>query len=461
MMIVLHFRDKQVQMIGHISKKQRVGWIVWSIGALFYCYVIASRMYPNVMMDNLMQHFKADAGQLSFILSSFYLSYATLQIPVGIIVDRFDIRKVLVIACIFGLGGQALFITSSHQGWGALARFIIGVGAAFSYVSALKLAAIWLPKNRFGLITCTTDSLGSVSGVLVEIGLTHYSQQVGYTHAMRLILYIGIAILLLIIFLIRDRRRSTQNYHIGFNQGPLPKQRPLSETLTQVCRNKQAWLIGLVGGLSYVPSALMGDQWGIPYLHRIYHISVNQAGFAMSAMFGGWIVAGPFIGIISDAIKNRKLPLKISFILCAALFSIIIYAPYFSHSTQAIPGSVLTAMLFLIGMGLGTHPLAFVLAKENFVNRIAGTVVGFTNTLIMLISYLCTIFAANFMDWLHGGSPHTSGAYSLHEYTGAMSILPLCFIACLIMLHFIRETGQTLNKKAIQASTTDNTETDT
>ena len=436
-------------MVKPISRKQqKAGWIIWLIGALFYCYVIAERMFPNIMMDQLMHRFKADAGQLSFILTAFYMSYATLQIPVGIVVDRFDIRKVLIFACVIGLGGQTLFIVSNHFAGGTIARFIIGIGAAFSYVAALKLASIWLPKNRFGLMTCATDSMGSLSVFFVDLGLTHYMHSYGYINSMWLVLIIGLGFLVLIAIMIRDRRRMIQTYHIGFNQGPIKKQRALSETLAMVARNPQAWIIGIIGGLSYLPSALLQDQWGITYFHRVYHLSLTQAGGMMQVNALGWIIAGPFIGIFSDFLRNRKLPLALSFTLCAVLFSLIFYVPLLRpHAHMPIPMIPLELMLFIIGVCLGTHPLAFVLAKENFSNRVAGTAVGFTNTVIMFISYIGSLFAAFFMDLLHGGTPHSTAAYTLNQFTAAMSLLPLSFVICLVLLRKIRETGKTLDKE--------------
>jgi MFS family permease len=439
-------------MVAKLSpKQQRTGWIIWLIGALFYCYVIAERMYPSIMMNNLMHHFHADAGKLTFILTSFYLSYSALQIPVGIIVDRFDIRKVLIFSCLVCLGGQALFIMAEHFGMGSFARFIIGIGAAFSYVSALKLASIWLPKNRFGLMTCATDSMGSLAVFGVDLGLVRYMQHTSYQSAMWLILIIGFVFLVLIALLIRDRRRAIQDYHIGFNQGPLKKQRPLTETLVMVMRNPQAWIIGVIGGLSYLPAALLQDQWGMSYFHNIYHLTALQSGSMMEVMALGWIIAGPFIGIFSDYLRNRKLPLRMSFILCAVFFSIIFFVPLLRpHAAMPIPMVYLELMLFLIGVGLGTHPIAFVIAKENFSNKIAGTTIGFTNTLIMFISYIGSMLAAQFMDLLHG-SAQVSGtaSYSLNQFTVAMSILPIAFVICLFLLRFIKETGSTIEKSSI------------
>lgn len=424
------------------------GWIIWFIGALFYCYNIGVRVYPSTMSDYLMNFFNLNGAQFGFLTSSFYYSYVGLLIPVGILVDRFDVRKVLVLACGAVLLGQYAFLESHTLSSGSMSRFLIGAGCAFAYISALKLASIWLPKNRFGLAVCCTDSLGMVSAMLIDSGLPRFSQIHSYRFSIWMIFFIGIAVLLLIMLLIRDRKRTIQIYHIGFNQGPLPHQRDTLKTLTMILRNKQIWIIGIVGCFSYVPSSVFGDVWGISYLKNAYNMSTQSASYIVSIMFLGWICAGPIIGLISDHFRSRKVPLYISYTLCMILFAVILAAPMISTSPQPISKAILYVIFFIIGVCIGTHPLCFVLAKENFATKIAGTVVGISNVLIMMGGVVFQPMVGMILDRTSGSNlSHIHGAaYSVASYTKALAILPLSFIVCIALVSFIKETGHTLDK---------------
>ena len=445
--------EKQTAMIKAHSKKQvSSGWIIWFIGALFYCYNIAVRVYPSTMMDFLMKYFHLNGAQFGLLASSFYLAYVPLLIPVGILVDRFDMRKVMVIACACVLLGQFSFLKSHIFISAAASRFLIGAGCAFAYIAALKLASIWLPKHYFGLAVCATDSLGMIAAVLVDSILPHYSKTQGYMASIWLVLFVGVAVLALIILLIRDRKRSIQIYHIGFNQGPLPHQRNTLKTLKMIFRNKQIWIIGIVGCFSYVPSSVFGDVWGISYLQHTYHISTQTASWIMSIMFAGWVSAGPAIGFLSDRFRTRKIPLYISYVTCLILFSIVLLAPLVSTNPHPLSVIMLGCIFFVIGMCIGTHPLCFVLSKENFATKMAGTVVGVSNMLIMAGGMVFQPLVGVMLDIMskHKGAAliASGGGFSTLSYTVALSILPISFIICLLLVTFIKETGHTLDKKA-------------
>lgn len=437
-------------MIKFTSKKQiTTGWIIWFIGALFYCYNIAVRVYPSTMMGYLMNFFHLNGAQFGFLTSTFYYSYCALLIPVGIMVDRFDMRKVLVFACATVLLGQFSFLTSHSLATSSLSRLLMGAGCAFAYISALKLASIWLPKNLFGLAVCATDSLGMVAAVLVDTGIPHLSTTHGFRYTIWIIFYVGIAVLALISLLIRDRKRTIQIYHIGFNQGPLPHQRNTTKTLAMILRNKQIWIIGIIGCFSYVPSSVFGDVWGISYLQQVYQLSAQKASNILSVMFTGWVCAGPAIGFISDRLRSRKGPLYISYITCLILFTIVLAAPVVHPHGQPLSDAVLYTIFFIIGVCIGTHPLCFVLAKENFATKMAGTVVGISNVFIMLGGPVFQPLVGIILDSMEKTKSHllhSATTYTAHSYTIALCILPISFIVCLLLIGWIRETGHTIDK---------------
>lgn len=442
---------------GSNNKQLTTGWIVWFIGALFYCYNIAVRVYPSTMMNYLVNLFHLNAAQFGFLTSTFYYSYDALLIPVGILVDRFDVRKVLVAACAAVLLGQFAFLHSNTLASGSISRLMMGAGCAFAYISALKLASIWLPKNYFGLAVCATDSLGMIAAVLVDTGIPRIAAHHGFQYAIWTIFFVGLGVLALIILLIRDRKRTIQIYHIGFNQGPLPHQRNTTKKLKMILRNKQIWLIGIVGCFSYIPSSVFGDVWGISYLQQAYHLSAEKASVMLSVMFTGWVCAGPAIGFVSDRFRSRKSPLYVSYICCLILFSIILLAPLLTNNPQPLSNPVLYSMFFIIGVCIGTHPLCFVLAKENFATKMAGTVVGVSNVLIMLGGVIFQPMVGAILDLMSQHSAvtqhatHAAATYSTLSYTVALSMLPLSFVFSLIFVNFIKETGHSIDASPLVA----------
>ena len=120
-------------------------WLVWGLAASAFFIEYFVRVAPGVMVDSLMHDFKVQALALGSLSAFFYYTYVGMQIPVGILVDRFSLRWLLT-SMIFLCGLSSLiFAMTTHLEIAAFARLMMGFGAAFAFVSALKVAAVWFP----------------------------------------------------------------------------------------------------------------------------------------------------------------------------------------------------------------------------------------------------------------------------------------------------------------------------
>jgi len=363
-----------------------------------------------------------------------------MQIPAGLIVDRFSIRKTLFVACVMCISGLLIVHATDNIGIAYAGRFIIGLGSAFAYVYTLKVATIWLPRNHFGLATCIADSLGMIGAmaadlIFVKINLSH-----GTHTSVTTLIFAGSVVAMLIFFVFRDKPGTKKTREL--NKEDTRDFTHIIDKIKRIIRNPQIWLIGTVGCLTYLPSSVFGDVWGIPYLQTVYHLDETQAGYLISTFFFGWVIAGPFLGAWSDKIGLRTFPMKLTITLDAILLCAIIFTPAIFH--VLLPTWLLFTFFLLIGVATGTHPLVFVLAKENFADRIAGTVVAVINTLTMLGGWLFQPLVGYLLDFDHN-SVHAVGAvknYTANNFTFALSIIPISFIICLIVMHFIKETGK-------------------
>lgn len=433
--------------LNKILNKNAIPWIIWSVAGLYYFFEIILRMLPGTMATELMRFFQINATELGVFTAFYYWSYTLMQVPAGLIVDRFSIRRTLFTACLMCILGFAIVHASHRIHLAEIGRFIIGFGSAFAYVAALKVASLWLPRNHFGLASCIVDSLGMFGAMFAEIVMVRINIREGYQSSVLLLLISGVIIALLIFLILKDAPY-TINKDGKIQETDRRDKTDVLAKLVLISKNPQIWLIGLVGCLFYLPSSVVGDVWGIPYLCNVYHISKEHASYLLATFFAGWTIVGPFLGAISDEIQRRCMPITVTILLDALFFSIIIFMPLFT--SHLLPLSVLFVIFFFIGVATGTHPLVFALAKENYSNRIAGTVVAFTNTLIMLGGVLFQPVVGLLLDLSHGslykiGTEH----YSASNYTFALSIIPLSLFLSLLLMRFIKETGTSLNQEEL------------
>ncbi|MBL8677209.1 MAG: MFS transporter, partial [Alphaproteobacteria bacterium] len=123
-------------------------WFVWSFAGLFYLYQFILRNSPGVMTDDLMRDFSVEACSLG-ILSSFYLvSYVSLQIPVGLGMDKFGPTRLLKGAILLCMIGTIFFALSDSFYLACFGRLLIGAGSTCAFLGSLKLATNWFHAER-------------------------------------------------------------------------------------------------------------------------------------------------------------------------------------------------------------------------------------------------------------------------------------------------------------------------
>lgn len=417
-----------------------IPWIIWSVAGLYYFFEIILRTLPSTMSHTLMDIFQINATSLSVLTSfCYYVIYTLMQIPAGLMVDRYSVKKVLFFACLSCIFGFILFNSTRNFHIAEFGRLVIGFGSAFAYVSALKVASVWLSRRHFGLATTIIDSLGMLGAMFADDILARLNITSGIESSFHLLIGIGLFIALLIIFVLKDTpdRKIKNKYEVSLNTHDKTN---IFKKIVFIAKNPQIWLIGIIGCLFYLPSAVLGDLFGIPFLEKVYHLSRESAPLCMSVFFAGWIVCGPLFGAYSDRIGRRCAPITITMFVEAILFSILLYMPMLT--SHRLPDYALYSLFFSMGAALGTHPLVFALAKESYSNKIAGTVVAFANTLIMLSGLLITPFVGYLLDYSH----HSIGKigvqhYTTANYTFALSLIPIALVICVILMVFVKETG--------------------
>ena len=416
--------------------KKAFPWLLVGMGILFYCFNYFLRVSPGMIQNSLIQNFHITATQLGGLVGLYYWAYTPMQIPAGMLYDKYGVRFVLCGASLIAVVGLALFTAASDYMFASYGRFLIGLGCAFAYIGTLKIASIWLPANQFGTVAGLTTAFGMLSGTLSQRFLTQLTQTLNYQDIFHVAILIGIALSVMILIVMRNKPANPNKVVPANNTDTPINMNQLFTALRVVARNKQMWLIGTIGCLLYLPSSVFLDLWGMPYLKTVYRISQSQAVTIQSCIFYGWIIAGPVLGIISDKIiKRRVLPLMFTGFFAALLLCGVFYVPN-------IPIAYLYPIFFTIGFCCGAHSLTFALGKENNPIQISGTAVATTNALIMVGGAIFQPLVGILLD-LHTVSPiDASGlpVYTASDYVFALSIVPIGVALGIFLSLFLKET---------------------
>lgn len=409
-------------------------WLIVCCGMLFYCYNYFLRVSPSVMQNEITQTFHITATQFGTFAGFYYLAYTPMQIPAGMIYDKFGVRFVLCAASLMAVTGLSVFISSTNFNMACIGRLMIGLGCAFAYIGTLKLASVWLPANRFATVAGLTTAIGMTSGALAQMYLSKVVEVIGYQEALRSALVMGIILSIIIVALIRNRSSyQDENTNINEMQTPINTTQLLN-ALRLIFTNPQMWLIGIIGCLLYLPSSVFIDLWEIPYLKAVYGLTQEQAVNITVSTSLGWIISCPIIGMFSDAIKRRRMPLTVTGLFAALLLCIVFYVPGLTLNN-------LYLIFFLIGFCCGAHPLCFALGKESNPIQISGTAVAVTNMLIMIGGAIFQPTVGKLLD-LHTTTIGENGLplYAAGDYTFALSIVPIGVAIGILLSVFLKET---------------------
>src|SRR5262245_26180778 len=107
-------------------------WVVCSFGAIFYCYEYILRIFPSVIAEQLSHYFFIGAAGFGQLAAFYYYAYDPMQLPVGLLVDRYGPRKLLASAALVCAVGSAVFIYPYFV-VASFGRFLVGFGSAFAF----------------------------------------------------------------------------------------------------------------------------------------------------------------------------------------------------------------------------------------------------------------------------------------------------------------------------------------
>ena len=408
-------------------KQAWLGALVCTIGAFFYCYEFVLRIIPGALQSELSAafgHISASAfGQLS---AFYYFAYSPMQMPVGMLMDRFGPRRLLSFACLCCTLGSLMFSYSSSLLIAGSGRFLVGFGSSFAFVGVLSLALQWLPRRYFSLVAGLITTLGMLGLVYGEVKVTEMAVTMGLPYVLSMMVLIGLILTVMILLVVRDGPGESQ-----MKTQPLPD---FFRNVIKVLVSPQVWLIGFVGACLYTSLSVFGELWGKSYLEQAHHLTKVDAAKAISFMFLGWAVGAPIAGYLSDLSGRRVFPLVLGAVLSFICICVILYCPGLSYTT-------LVTLLFFYGVFSGTELIVFIMAKENSGAQLSGTVFAATNMIVTLGGVIFQPLVGKLLDTF-GDSGLVNGdhIYTVVDYQVALSILPISLLLVVIAAFFLKDS---------------------
>ncbi|QLH41602.1 MAG: MFS transporter [Coxiellaceae bacterium] len=406
------------------------GLVVVALATLFYVFSFTLRIMPSAMTHQIMSTLHIEAQLLGILVGMMYTGYTLMQIPVGLLFDRFSSRKILTLAAFFCSTGSVLLGATNHYWVSLLGSLIMGMSEAFGFVGVLVLSARWFPAKYFALIVGIVQMMGAIGAILGEGPIALLVTHHGWHQTVLSMATFGYVVTLMVWLFVRDKTSNHTNHsHSSANR--------LTEwqRLKLVSHNSQTWWLALYSFCIWAPVLILAGLWLVPFLMVLYQTSNTVAASASSWVWVGIGLGSPLFGWWSNLIGRRCMPLAVSAVLSLVGSLIIIYGGTLSWPLMCL-------VLFIFGLGASGQALSFGVVQDNNAPHVAGTAVGINNMAVVFGGVLLQPLIGILLHLQWGGSVYNGvPVYTVSDYQHALIVAPLCgLIALVISLFLLKET---------------------
>jgi MFS family permease len=411
-----------------VASPARVAWLMWTLPAALFLIAFFHRAAPGVIAKELMQAFNATGAIVGLLSATYFYAYAGLMIPAGLLIDAYGVRRVVAAGgAVMGLGTLAMGAASSAPVLFA-GRFVVGAGATVTFVGALKVAAVWFPPSRFGLLAAITATVGVLGGLVGTAPLAVLVAAAGWRGALWVVGLLTLACAVACYAIVRDGPGGTTA------EAP-PMLAAVTRGALQVLRNRHTWPPFLAFFFLY---SAMGNLmlWIVPCLRDVYGVPTGLAALNASANSLALLFAAPLTGFVSDdVLKRRKTPYTaLSAGLCALWVVLVL-------TLGALPLWGVFALLFAMGVSGGAFVLTWPIGREVNPPHLAGIAVAVVNLGGFLGAALTqgplgAVLDARWTGTLVAGAR----AYPVDAYRAAFAVCAAFALASLLLSLLLRET---------------------
>jgi len=348
-----------------------LAWSVWGLGALLYLIAFYLRVAPAVITEQLMTEFAITGAALGNLSAFYFYSYVAMQIPTGMIADRWGPRRLLTAGAGVAALGTALFAFAPTIFWANMGRLLIGASVAVAFVSMLKLASHWFAPKQYALASGMALLMGVVGGVVAGVPLRFLVEAFGWRPVMGV--SAALTAVLCVVTWLRVRDDPSERGYASHFQGEHGAHGGTSvlRGLMEVLSYRNVWILTAVPiGFSGAVLTFAG-LWGVPFLRQVHGLDAKTAALITSTLLVAWALGGPLLGSWSERIGMRKPLYLIASGVAMLGWSAIIFLP--------LPLWAMVALLIPTGFASGNIIIGFAWAKESVPLRLVGTASGVCN----------------------------------------------------------------------------------
>lgn len=386
---------------------RRRAWTIWAVALSVYVLAVFHRTSLGVAGLLAAERFHITAAQLATFTVVQLSVYAAMQIPVGVLLDRFGSKKLMVIGLVMMTVGQMWFAFAGSFGVGIAARVLLGAGDAMVFTSLLRLVAVWFRVKQAPFVTQLTGMVGQLGAVAAATPLAAALATWGWTRSFATAASIGVVLAVALLVVVKDSPYSGEAVE-------RIKIRALARTLAEVWGNPGTRLGMWVHFSSQFGATVFTMLWGYPFLVSGEGLEPKVAANLLIVMTVTAMAAGPAVAAFTSRVPFRRSQLVIGIVVAIMIvWAVVLLLP------GPAPLWLLVVLVVVTAIGGPGSLVGFDLARTFHPSARLGRATAVVNIGGFTASLLTIALIGIILDRLAPGGPQD---YTLDDFRIAMSV---------------------------------------
>ena len=368
-----------------------------------YVMVWLLRSVNAVVAPDLVRDLGLTASGLGLLTAAYFFTYAAMQLPVGLLLDRFGPRRTQSGLFLFSALGCLGFAVSQNELSLTLSRALIGLGLAGGLMTGFKTVALWFPRDKVAMGNGCYMAVGGLGAVLAATPSSLLVQEIGWRPAFVLFGALTFATAALIYLVVPERGG-------GGKIETFPEQ---LRGLGSVVRDRVFWKVTPIVATSNATALAVQSLWLGPWLVDVGGLSRGEAANYLMACSLGFAVGVASAGSLISWLRRHDID-TLTVISYGILPFLIVQALMVGGLAADFP------LLIAIAYGLTGQVATMALAKypEHFGVALAGRASTATNLVAFLLAFSCQYAVGWVIDFW---PPEANGGYHPDGYRAAFA----------------------------------------
>ncbi|WP_434592778.1 MFS transporter [Streptomyces sp. A5-4] len=343
---------------------------MWGIGVAVYFVAVIFRTSLGVAGLDAADRFDVNASALSTFSILQLLVYAGMQIPVGLMVDRWGTKKVLTLGVVLFTVGQLGFALSPSYGTALAARALLGCGDAMTFIAVLRLGARWFPARRGPLIAQVAALCGMAGNLVSTLVFARMLHGVGWTATFAGSSLAGVLVLVLLTLFLKDHPKGHEPAPAEHAGGAYARKQ-IAASWREPGTRLGMW----VHFTTQFPAMVFLLLWGMPFLVEAQGLSRATAGELLTLVVLSNMALGLVFGQVIARHHEARGPLALGTVGATAL----LWAATLAYPGDHAPMWLLITLCAVLGACGPASMIGFDFARPANPPQRQGTASGIVN----------------------------------------------------------------------------------